>query len=137
MKHIGSDSGMGQLKLKISGRKFPRMDLFSKSDPYLCILMPCQGVFAVKAKTEVKKNNHDPDWEPLILEDTQIRSNNKSLKMKFQVANYFYFLIQNVTFHITYQRFWIMMVKAKPMIWEVPYSQLKNWSWLNRVDFNS
>ena len=85
MKCIESDSEMGQLKLKISGRKFPRMDLFSKSDPFLCILMPCQGVFAVKAKTEVKKNNHDPDWDPLTLEDPQIRNDNKSLKMKFQV----------------------------------------------------
>ena len=29
--------GMGRLQLKVRGEKLPNMDLFSKSDPYLCV----------------------------------------------------------------------------------------------------
>ena len=78
---------MGKLKLTMSGRKFPRMDLFSKSDPFLCIFMPSQGVFTVAAKTEVKKNNHDPDWDEITIDNPLISPDNTSLRLKFQVRN--------------------------------------------------
>ena len=78
---------MGILKIKFSARNLPRMDVFSKSDPYLCVLMESSGGnFQVVAKTDWIKDNEDPDWEETLeIEDDCIYQNNKDLELRIEV----------------------------------------------------
>ena len=78
---------MGKLEIQFSARGLPRMDLLSKSDPYLCVMMETGGGnYQVVAKTKHLDNNHDPDWpEVLEIEDESIRKDNDKLELRIEV----------------------------------------------------
>jgi hypothetical protein len=57
-----------QVSLHLRANGLARADLFSKSDPYACILMGSQRPREV-GRTEVIKNSHDPIWVKSTLVD--------------------------------------------------------------------
>ena len=63
------------------------MDLLSKSDPYLCVMMESSGGnFQVVAKTDWILDNEDPDWEEILeIEDDCINPNNMNLELRIEV----------------------------------------------------
>ena len=63
------------------------MNLFSKSNPFLCVMMEGSGGnFQPVAKTKWVQDNHDPEWpEVLEIEDDCIHTSNKSLKVRIEV----------------------------------------------------
>ena len=67
---------MGKLILKVRAEKLPNMDLFSKSDPYLC-------VYIVKARRGTRLQTFEQPLIPLNL----WKIINKSFK-KFFIMNY-------------------------------------------------
>ena len=78
---------MVKIRIKFSAKDLPRKDVFSKSDPFLCVLMASsQGNFQIRAKTNWIKNNHNPEWDEIEIEDDSINGHNyKDLKAKFEV----------------------------------------------------
>ena len=78
---------MGKLKLKVRGEKLPNMDLFSKSDPYLCVYISRSNEedFHFINRTEVKKDDLNPKWEELLLEHEDINQDNLKAKIKLEV----------------------------------------------------
>ena len=78
---------MGKIRVKFSAKGLPRKDLLSKSDPFLCVLMASSaGNFQIMAKTDWIKNNHNPDWEEIEIEDDSINQDNyRELKAKLEV----------------------------------------------------
>ena len=81
---------MGKLKLKVRGEKLPNMDLFSKSDPYLCVYISRNNEedFHFINRTEVKKDDLNPQWEELLLEHEDINQNNLKAKIKLEVFSF-------------------------------------------------
>ena len=79
---------MGKLQLKVSGEKLPNMDLFSKSDPYLCVYIARdnQEDYHFINRTEVKKDDLNPQWEELVLEHEDINQDNLKAKIKLEVS---------------------------------------------------
>ena len=85
--HHKNNRQMGKIRVRFSAKGLPRKDLFSKSDPFLCVLMASSaGNFQIMAKTNWIKNNHDPDWDEIEIEDDTIDQNNyRNLKAKLEV----------------------------------------------------
>ena len=81
---------MGKISIKFSGRKLPRKDVLSKSDPFLCVLMASSGGhYQVMAKTNWVKNNQNPDWDKVELDDDSITPDNfRNLTTKLEVLDY-------------------------------------------------
>ena len=79
---------MGKLILKVRGEKLPNMDLFSKSDPYLCVYIARKNEddFHFINRTEVKKDDLNPKWEELVLEHEDINQDNLKAKIKLEVS---------------------------------------------------
>ena len=80
---------MGKLQLKVRGEKLPNMDLFSKSDPYLCVYIARdnQEDFHFINRTEVKKDDLNPQWEELVLDHEDINQDNLKAKIKLEVSD--------------------------------------------------
>ena len=78
---------MGKLEIQFSARGLPKMDLFSKSDPYLCVMMETGGGnYQVVAKTKHIDDCHEPKWpEILEIEDDSIRKDNDKLQLRIEV----------------------------------------------------
>ena len=80
--------GMGRLQLKVRGEKLPNMDLFSKSDPYLCVYIARdhqEEDYQFINRTEVKKDDLNPQWEELLLDHEDINQHNLKAKIKLEV----------------------------------------------------
>ena len=82
------EAGMGKLNLTVSGRDLPRKDWFSKSDPFLCVLLATRGQYQLVTKTETVMNNHNPNWETIEITNPDIHEHNKGLKIQLQVLDY-------------------------------------------------
>ncbi|XP_047945548.1 protein BONZAI 1-like isoform X3 [Salvia hispanica] len=55
-------------------------DLFSKSDPFLVISKATEhGILVPICKTEVRKNDHEPKWNPIFLSIQQVGSKDSPL----------------------------------------------------------
>merc|ERR1712066_144667 len=80
---------MGKLILKVRGEKLPNMDLFSKSDPYLCVYLARNAEdFHFINRTEVKKDDLNPQWKELILDHEDINKENLETKLRLEVLDY-------------------------------------------------
>ena len=81
---------MGRIRIKFSGRHLPRKDILSKSDPFLCVLMASsEGNFQVMAKTNWIKNDQNPDWDEVEVEDDSITPDNfKNLTTRLEILDY-------------------------------------------------
>merc|ERR1711953_926168 len=81
---------MGKLQLKVRGEKLPNMDLFSKSDPYLCVYIARDNEEEDHFinRTEVKKDDLNPKWEELLLDHEDINQHNLQAKIKLEVLDY-------------------------------------------------
>ena len=78
---------MGKLTLHFEGRNLPNKDRFGKSDPYVCVfVVTANGSLKFVGKTEVVKNNLNPDWKPLELDDQDIDTSNDDLILNLQVS---------------------------------------------------
>merc|ERR1711915_889259 len=66
------------------------MDLFPKSDPYLCVMMETGGGnYQVVAKTKHIDDCHEPEWpEILEIEDDSIRKDNDKLQLRIEILDY-------------------------------------------------
>ena len=82
---------MGKLQLKVRGEKLPNMDLFSKSDPYLCVYIARDNEedYHFINRTEVKKDDLNPQWEELLLDHEDINQHNLKAKIKLEVPDMF------------------------------------------------
>ena len=80
---------MGKLQLKVRAEKLPNMDLFSKSDPYLCVYIARQNEeeYHFINRTEVKKDDLNPQWEELVLDHEDINQDNLKAKIKLEVSD--------------------------------------------------
>ena len=77
---------MGKLTLHLEGRNLPNKDRLGKSDPYVCVfVVTVNGSLKFVGKTEVIKNNLNPEWKPLELDDPDIDTTNKNLTLNLQV----------------------------------------------------
>ena len=58
-----------QLTLHLKGKKLENKDKFSKSDPFLQMLMMCDSTneFSVVHTTPHLDDTLDPDWEPFTI----------------------------------------------------------------------
>eukprot|EP00090_Calanus_glacialis_P018575 TRINITY_DN28834_c0_g1_i1.p1 TRINITY_DN28834_c0_g1~~TRINITY_DN28834_c0_g1_i1.p1 ORF type:complete len:132 (-),score=37.80 TRINITY_DN28834_c0_g1_i1:25-420(-) len=77
-----------KLTLKLGGRKLPDKDRFSKSDPFLIVFnVSSSGAFKFVKRTEVKKNNLNPDWKELEFEDGELDLGKSSTIVRFEVLD--------------------------------------------------
>ena len=77
---------MGKLTLHLEGRNLLNKDRFGKSDPYVCaFVVTVTGSLKFVGKTEVIKNNLNPVWKPLELDDPDIDVTNENLFINLQV----------------------------------------------------
>merc|ERR1712130_769837 len=81
---------MGKLQLKARAEKLPNMDLFSKSDPYLCVYIARHNEedYHFINRTEVKKDDLNPRWEELLLDHEDINQHNLQAKIKLEVLDH-------------------------------------------------
>ena len=78
---------MGKLTLHLEGRNLPNKDRFGKSDPYVSVfVVTVNGGLKFVGKTEDVKNNLNPDWKPLVLDDPDIDITNDNLILNIQVG---------------------------------------------------
>merc|ERR1712062_121015 len=80
---------MGKLILKVRAEKLPNMDLFSKSDPFLCVyIVKNNEDYHFINRTEVKKDDLNPEWQELMLDHDDIRKENLETRLKFEVLDF-------------------------------------------------
>ena len=78
---------MGKLTLELEAQKLPKSDLFSKSDPYVCVfLVGSNRGLKFLTKTEVIKNNLNPHWKTLEIEDEDLDPNNGETILRLEVS---------------------------------------------------
>ena len=58
-----------KIEIFLSGRKLKNLDTFSKSDPYVKVTLIVQGAVRELGKTEVLKNNLNPDFAKTFIID--------------------------------------------------------------------
>ena len=89
---------MGKLQLKVRGEKLPNMDLFSKSDPYLCVYIARDNEedYHFINRTEVKKDDLNPKWEELLLDHDDINQHNLQAKIKLEVHIFRYIYLYQI-----------------------------------------
>merc|ERR1712141_74346 len=84
-----STTGMGKIILRVEGKSLPKMDLLSKSDPYLCVFIATESnAYKFVTRTEFIKNNCNPVWKPLEVEDEELDVSNDDTKFKLEVLDY-------------------------------------------------
>merc|ERR1711872_851284 len=77
-----------RLCLEIGARNLPNKDLFSKSDPFLLVFSVSQsGAFKFVKRTEVIKNNLNPDWKQLEFDDGELDLNKTSTIVRLEVLD--------------------------------------------------
>merc|ERR1711962_1544135 len=70
-------------------KKLPKMDLLSKSDPYLCVFIETESsAYKFVSRTEFVKNNCNPVWNPLEVEDEELDVNRDEIRLKLEVLDY-------------------------------------------------
>merc|ERR1711862_875898 len=80
---------MGKIILQVEGKNLPKMDLLSKSDPYLCVFIETESnAYKFCARTEYIKNNCNPVWNPLEVEDEDLDSSNDDIRFKLEVLDF-------------------------------------------------
>nr|XP_039250051.1 copine-8-like [Styela clava] len=77
------------LSMKWEGRKLDRKDVFGSSDPFM-VFSRCNedGSFTVCHKTEVIKNNLNPEWEEFEISVGTLCGNNPDRKIKIEVLDW-------------------------------------------------
>merc|ERR1712098_360517 len=77
-----------KLTLGLSCRNLPNKDRFSKSDPFVIVFsVSSSGAFKFVKRTEVKKNNLNPDWKDLEFEDGELDLGKSSTIIKLEVLD--------------------------------------------------
>jgi len=76
--------------LRLNGRKLAKKDLMGKSDPFVVISKAMDdGTYAQVHKSEVIKNNLNPDWKQFTLRVASLTGGKPdSRKIKFQVYDW-------------------------------------------------
>eukprot|EP00092_Neocalanus_flemingeri_P007868 GFUD01008494.1.p1 GENE.GFUD01008494.1~~GFUD01008494.1.p1 ORF type:complete len:132 (+),score=46.66 GFUD01008494.1:164-559(+) len=77
-----------KLTVGLGGRNLPNKDRLSKSDPFLIVFSVGQsGAFKFVKRTEVKKNNLNPDWKDLEFEDGELDLSHKTTILRLEVLD--------------------------------------------------
>merc|ERR1711915_1044368 len=77
-----------KLILELGARNLPDKDVFSKSDPFLLVFSVSQsGAFKFVKKTEVIKNNLNPDWKQLEFNNGELDLDKTSTIVRFEVLD--------------------------------------------------
>ena len=78
---------MGKLTLELEAQNLPKTDLFSKSDPYVCVfLVSHNGALKFLTKTEWIKNNQNPIWKPLEIDDEELDPDHGETILRLEVS---------------------------------------------------
>merc|ERR1711936_974973 len=78
-------STMGKIIIHVEGKDLPKMDLLSKSDPYLCVFIETESnAYKFLSRTEFIKNN----CNPLEVEDEELDVGKANIRFKLEVLDY-------------------------------------------------
>jgi len=74
------------ISLGLGGRNLKDKDVFSKSDPFVCISKPdINGGFRKIRVSETKKNTLNPDWSDFYFKEEEVPGSDLSLNLKIEI----------------------------------------------------